>query len=447
MADTIPLAADQSMEVHARAVADARLDRIAARVFRRFVPFLMVCYVVAYLDRVNIGFAKMAMSADIGLSEFAYGLGAGVFFIGYFLFEVPSNILLERFGARRWICRIMLTWAVLSAAFAFVRSTEAFYALRFVLGIAEAGFFPGVLLFLSQWFPAARRGQIIAMFMAAIPLAGLVGSPLSGSIMAVMDGVAGLEGWRWMFLLEAAPAFLLGIATLFVLDSRIADAAWLGDDDKALLTKTLAGEEPQADKQQGKCHKGVLAAMLDPGVLTFAFIYFCCIMGQYGVTFWLPTLVSAAGATGTLDMGLFTAIPYAVAIVVMIATGRHSDHTGERRWHVFWPMMAGGILLVATTFLSTSFALAMVLMSLATAAVLTATPMFWTLPTQALSGRAAVVGIAAINSVGNLAGFLSPIVVGWISQTTGSTANGMAALAACLFAGALVVATKPALTR
>lgn len=435
MADVAELAAHPGSTPRTTAVP---LDAIVARTFRRFVPFLMVCYVVAYLDRVNIGFAKIAMSADIGLSELAYGLGAGIFFIGYFLCEVPSNLMLERFGARRWICRIMVSWALLSAAFALVNGTAMFYALRFALGIAEAGFFPGVLLFLSQWFPVARRGQIIALFMAAIPLAGLVGSPLSGAIMAGMDGIAGLEGWRWMFLIEAAPALVLGIATLFVLDSRIADARWLSTGEKALLTDALAAEEaPETHR-----HDGVMAAMLDPAVLSFALIYFCCIMGQYGVTFWLPALVSAAGATGALGTGLFTAIPYAVAIVVMIATGRHSDRTGERRWHVFWPMLAGGLLLAAAPFLPAGLAPAMVLMSLATAAVLTATPMFWTLPTQALSGRAAVVGIAAINSVGNLAGFLSPIVVGWIAGRTGSTALGMSALAACLLLGAMVVATK-----
>lgn len=424
--------------------SDTPLDEVTRRVFRRFVPFLMVCYVVAYLDRVNIGFAKLAMSADIGLSELAYGLGAGIFFVGYFLFEVPSNILMERFGARRWICRIMISWAILSAAFAFVTSTQMFYVLRFALGVAEAGFFPGVLLFLSQWSPARRRGQIIALFMAAIPLAGLVGSPVSGAIMAAFDGAAGIEGWRWMFLLEAAPALLLGIATLYFLDSRIDDAKWLSQQEREVLTSALAAEASPASQSR---HEGIFSTMFDPGVLAFAMIYFCCIMGQYGVTFWLPTLVSAAGAQGALGMGLFTAIPYGVAILAMVATGRHSDRTGERRWHAFAPMALGGALLATMPFLNLGFTAAMVLMSLATAAVLTATPMFWTLPTQALSGSAAVVGIAAINSVGNLAGFLSPIVVGAIADRTGATAYGMLALAACLILGAIGVATKPGIAR
>jgi len=413
---------------------DAALNGIVRRVSWRFLPFLMLCYIFAYLDRVNIGFAKDSMSADFGLSAAAYGFGAGIFFLGYFLFEVPSNLLLQRFGARRWISRIMITWAIVSAAFAFVDSTWSFYVLRLLLGIAEAGFFPGIVLFLTQWWPAARRAQIIAVFMTAIPIAGLIGGPLSGAILAGFDGYLGIAGWRWMFAIEAIPAFLFGLLVLRVLDSRIEDARWLNDEDKAVLIAAVG--EPAGQRQE-KTH-GVLSVLVDPKVLGYAAIYFCCIMGQYGITFWLPTLIANASGGGALAVGLLGAIPYGFAVACMIVVSRHSDATGERRWHTIAPMVLGGLTLMIVPVMRDHFGASMTLMTLAAGSILTATPLFWTLPTRSLSGRSAVVGIAAINSAGNLAGFLSPLVVGWLTQWTKSLTAGMMTLSLFLIGGGLL---------
>lgn len=412
---------------------EGRVAGIVRRVTWRYLPFLMLCYTFAYLDRVNIGFAKDAMEADIGLGAAAYGFGAGIFFIGYFFFEVPSNLLLQRFGARRWISRIMITWSLVSASFAFVETPLAFYALRFLLGVAEAGFFPGVVLFVTQWWPPARRAQVIALFMTAIPLAGLFGAPLSGAILSLTDGAAGIAGWRWMFLIEAAPAFLLGLLVLVRLDSRIEDAKWLSADEKAVLTAAVA------DEGQSIEHVGIGKLMLNKTVLVFALVYFCCIMGQYGITFWLPTLIADASESSMLVVGLLGAIPYAFAVICMVVVGRSSDRRGERRWHTVMPLAIGGVALAASPLAHGNFTLSLLVLTLAAGAILTATPLFWTIPTQRISGRAAAVGIAAINSAGNLAGFLSPLAVGTLAEWTKSLSAGMILLGLFLLAGAMVL--------
>jgi len=413
---------------------DALRKAVHRKIFWRLIPFLMVCYAVAYLDRVNIGFAKLGMSAELGLSEGVYGLGAGIFFIGYFLFEVPSNAMLHRYGARTWITRIMITWAILSGACAFINGPMAFYIARFFLGIAEAGFFPGIILYLTYWFPASRRGQIIAIFMVAIPLAGLVGAPLSGAIMTWFDGHAGWAGWRWMFVIEAVPALLLGLALPFILSSRVSEARWLTDAEKALIEADLAAET----STQAIAHGGLRDLLVDPLVLRLAAIYFCCVMGQYGVTFWLPTLVAAAGKGSALMTGLLTALPYGCAVIAMPLTCGHSDRTGERHWHLFIPMAVGGIGLLAATFVHANVPLSMAILCIATAATLTATPMFWTLPTSVMRGRTAAVGIAAINSIANIAGFASPAIVGFVNDRTGTPIAGMGILTAVLIVGGLL---------
>jgi len=425
--------------MHATATAaddyeQALRAQVHRKVFWRLIPFLMVCYAVAYLDRVNIGFAKLGMSAELHLSEGVYGLGAGIFFIGYFLFEVPSNAMLHRLGARTWITRIMITWAVISGACAFISGPTSFYVARFLLGIAEAGFFPGIILYLTYWFPASRRGQIIAIFMVAIPLAGLVGAPLSGAIMTWFDGHSGWGGWRWMFVIEAVPALLLGLGLPFVLSSRVADARWLSDEEKALIESDLAAET----SGQAIAHGRLRDLLADPLVLRLAAIYFCCVMGQYGVTFWLPTLVAAAAKGSALMTGLLTALPYACAVVAMPLTCGHSDRTGERHWHLFVPMSVGGLGLLAATFVHANIPLSMAVLCVATAATLTATPMFWTLPTSVMRGRAAAVGIAAINSIANIAGFASPSIVGFVNDRTGTPIAGMAILTAMLVGGGLM---------
>ncbi|MGO4701016.1 MFS transporter [Dyella sp. 2RAB6] len=406
-----------------------------AKVTLRLLPFLFICYVAAYLDRVNVGFAKLQMLSDLRFSESVYGLGAGVFFIGYFLFEVPSNMLLHRLGARLWISRIMVTWALVSASSMFVTTPMAFYVVRFLLGVAEAGFFPGIVLYLTYWYPSARRGRMNALFMIGIPIAGVIGGPLSGWIMHAFGGVHGLANWQWLFLLEAVPSLLLGIATPFVLPNSIRTASWLDERQKRLLEDHMAADR----------HAGAEAPLRD--VLTnnrvwqLAGIYFCCMMGLYGVSFYLPTLIAAAGVDDALDVGLLSAIPYAVAVVSMILVARSSDRRHERRWHLAAAGIAGALGLYASTLCAGNLSLGLVALSVGTAGVLSTMPVFWTYPSSVLAGTAAAAGIAMINSIGNLAGFVSPSIIGWMKDLTHSTNGGMVVVAVALLAGAMLTLT------
>jgi len=409
-----------------------------AKVTLRLLPFLFVCYVAAYLDRVNVGFAKLQMLDDLHFSESVYGLGAGVFFIGYFLFEVPSNLLLHRLGARVWISRIMVSWALISAASMFVTTPTAFYTVRFLLGVAEAGFFPGIVLYLTYWYPSARRGRMNALFMTGIPIAGVLGGPLSGWIMHAFDGVQGLANWQWLFLLEAVPSLVLGIATPFVLPNGIRSAAWLDERQKQLLEEHLA-----RDGQAGT-EAPLRSVIGDRRVWRLAAIYFCCMMGLYGVSFYLPTLIAAAGVSDAFDVGLLTAVPYAVAVVAMILVARSSDRRNERSWHLALAGVAGAIGLYASTLYGHQLVLGLVALSIGTAGVLSTMPVFWTWPSSVLAGTAAAAGIAMINSIGNLAGFVSPSIIGWMKDLTHSTNAGMAVVAVALLAGAVLAATQPA---
>lgn len=406
----------------------------------RIVPFLMLCYVVAYLDRVNVGFAKLQMLSDLKFSDTVFGLGAGVFFLGYFLFEVPSNILLHKVGARRWIARIMITWALISGAFMFVTTPLSFYVMRFLLGLAEAGFFPGIILYLTYWFPAQRRARMVCTFMTAIPIAGLIGGPLSGWIMERFAGVNGYAGWQWLFVLEAVPAIILGIVVLLYLDDGIRSAKWLNESEKRVLEAHI---EKEAEAKVG--HPSLRAMFADPRVWLMALIYFCCVMGQYGLTFWLPSLIKTAGIKGVLNIGMFTAIPYAAAMVTMLYLGYSSDKHGERRWHLVIPLLLGAIGLVGSALAgTTNTEVAIVFLCIAAAGVLSSAPLFWSLPTAFLHGMAAAAGIAAINSVGNLAGFISPFLIGAIKDLTQSTDIAMYMLAGVLVAGAVIVMSIPA---
>jgi len=408
-----------------------------SKVTWRLLPFLFICYVAAYLDRVNVGFAKLQMLSDLKFSESVYGLGAGVFFIGYFLFEVPSNILLHRVGARVWISRIMVTWALVSAASLFVKSPATFYALRFLLGVAEAGFFPGIVLYLTYWYPSMRRGRMNALFMIGIPVAGVLGGPLSGWIMQVSNGVQGLSNWQWLFLLEAIPSLVLGIVTLFVLPNGIRAASWLDDRQKQLLQDNLAREQAGAEAS--------LKSILSNGrVWRLAAIYFCCMMGLYGVSFYLPTLIKATGVKGALDVGLLTAVPYAVAIVSMILVSRSSDRRNERRWHLAMAAVAAAVGLYASTLYTGNLVLVLITLSVGTAGVLSMMPVFWTYPSSVLTGTAAAAGIAMINSIGNLAGFVSPSIIGWMKDVTHSTNGGLLVVAVSLFVGAVLTLTQRA---
>lgn len=405
----------------------------------RLMPFLMLCYFCAYLDRVNVGFAKLQMMSDLQFSEAVYGLGAGIFFIGYFLCEVPSNIVLHKVGARRWIARIMITWGILSGCFAFVQTEWQFYTLRFLLGVAEAGLAPGLLLYLTYWFPSYRRARMTVLWFIAIPISGMIGGPLSGLIMDRMSGVHGWFGWQWMFLIEAIPTVVVGLLVLAVLKDSVQDANWLTQDEKNLVKQELA-----QDNQHKEGHGSIKEFVADKRLWLLAGIYFCVVMGQYAITFWLPTLIRNSGISDNWHIGLLTSLPYMCAIVVMLLAGRSGDHFQERRWHLIIPMCAGAIALTLATLLASNLTLSLIFLCIAASGVLTASSLFWMLPTNFLGGVSAAAGIAAVNSFANLAGFCSPYLIGWVTTNTGSNAIGMFLITAVLIFGASLVLRVPA---
>lgn len=412
--------------------------RIYAKVFRRIVPFLILCYIISYLDRVNVAFAKLQMQVDRGFSETVFGFGAGIFFLGYFLFGLPSNLLMVRVGAKRWIAGIMIAWSLCSASFIFISSPASYYAMRFLLGVAEAGFYPGAILYLTYWFPSHHRARIIALFMSAIPAAGVFGNPLSGWIMGSFNNSAGLRGWQWMFVIEALPALFAGLVAFLVLDDGVAHAGWLTTQEKQFLVAEIAADAKKCDVS-GSAHK----VYRNPRVWLLCLIYFAIVMGQYGLTFWMPTLIKATGVTDPLHIGLLSAIPFLCAIVAMNLCGHSSDRRLERRWHLIVPCLASAVGFVVSASYPGNTAISLVFLSLAAAGVLTATPQFWSLPTALLSGTAAAAGIAVINSVGNLAGFLSPALIGYLKDAMHNNAYGMYALALILVGCAVLVVRIP----
>lgn len=403
----------------------------------RLVPLLMLCYVAAFLDRVNVGFAKLTMLGDLGFSEAAYGFGAGLFFFGYFLFETPSNLLMHRIGARLTLSRIMILWGIISGAFAFVHTEWHFYTLRFLLGAAEAGFYPGVILYLTYWFPAVRRARVVALFICAIPLSGLIGGPLSGTILATFHEAGGLSGWQWLFLIEAVPSLILGLVILVCLDDSPAEARWLTAEEKAIIEADIRADAPAVSRKPG------LSGVLSGIVALLSIIAFCQAIGQYGLSFWLPTLIAQAGVKGPLAIGLFSAIPFGVAIVCMLLTARSSDRRNERRWHLVAPFLVGACGLAASTLFAGDVTASMIALCVAAAGCYTVTALFWILPPLFLSGVEAAAGIAVINSVGAIAGFVSPFAVGWIRETTQSTNGGMLATSAFMIIGAVLTALMP----
>lgn len=421
---------------------DALPDKEAkaySKVIWRIMPLLFLCFIVAYLDRVNVGFAKLQMSADLNFSETIYGLGAGMFFIGYFFFEVPSNLILYRVGARKWIARIMISWGVISASMMFVTTPTSFYVMRFLLGVAEAGFTPGVLLYLTCWFPAHRRGRAITMFMAGIPISGIIGSPLSGWIMQAFNGANGWSGWQWLFLLEGAPTILVGLLVWNFLDNSIDEAKWLDAEEKRILQKNIRDDVGE------KCSHSFKTALCDPRVWALSLIYFCVLMGLYGVSFWLPTLIKATGVERPLDIGLLSAIPYIFSIIAMSLVNRSSDKFKERRWHFAVPAVVGGTGLIVSALFAQAPAYSIIALTVGCAGIMTITPLFWTLPTAFLGGTAAAGGIALINSLGNLSGFVSSYLIGFLRDLTHATNAGMYMLGGFLFLGAvLVIAVVPA---
>lgn len=412
-------------------------DALYRKVAWRMIPLLLMCYVVAYLDRVNVGFAKLQMLDQLGFSETVYGLGAGVFFIGYFIFEIPSNIILHRIGARVWIGRIMISWGLISAAMMFVTTPTSFYVMRFLLGVAEAGFFPGIILYLTYWYPAERRARITAMFMTGIAIAGVIGGPISGIIMKYTDGAYGWQGWQWMFLLEGLPSVILGLVVIMMLDDRISAAKWLTEDERALLIANI--ENDTKHKEDESLTRIISSAR----VWLCAAIYFSFVMGVYGVSFFLPTIIKAMGYTDMVQIGLISMIPYSISVVVMLVVARSADRTGERRWHVAVPGLLGALGLALSVILAKDGALAIAALTLALSGILTTLPIFWSLPTAFLAGTGAAAGIALINSLGNLAGFASPYAVGWLKDATGSTDPGIYLLAAAMVVGTILTLSVP----
>ena len=412
---------------------DAVEIRTIAKVSRRLVPFLIICYFVAYLDRVNVGFAALTMNQDLGLSQTAFGFGAGIFFIAYFIFEVPSNLLLERFGARKWIARIMLSWGILSGTMAFIpaiaRATglgneNSFYLLRVLLGVAEAGFFPGIIFYLTLWFPAEYRARIVGYFMAAIPLSTVIGAPISG-VLLYLHGGLGLAGWQWLFIIEAAPAIILAVVVFFYLTDRPADAAWLAPDERTWLAERLAREQRQ---RQAVHDYSVMQSLVNPRVLGLSLVYFGAVATNYGLSFFLPQIVKAFGLNTFLTT-LVSATPYVVGLIGMVWWGRRSDRVAERRLHTAFPLFIAAAGIAVSTALDDPL-LKMISLCVAGFGIFACLPVFWTLPTAFLSGAAAAAGIAVINSVGNLAGFAGPFAMGWVKDHTGSYAGGLLLLAA-----------------
>lgn len=406
------------------------------KITRHIVPLLFVSYVVAFLDRINIGFAQLQMKQDLGFTDAIYGLGAGIFFVGYVLFEVPSNLLLAKIGARRTFSRIMLCWGAVSMGMMFVSTPWQFYVLRFMLGAFEAGFFPGLVLYLTYWYPAARRATVVSWFFAGVAFAGLIGGMLSGWIMKDMAGIAGLRGWQWMFVIEGAPAVLLGLVCFVRLVDSPAQVAWLDDDEKRSVADALAAERAALPAQ---VPRSLAAALRQPLVYVFSFVYFTLAAGSFAISFWVPTLIKELGVTDVLSVGLYSAIPYGIGAVGIVAIARRSDRLMERRRHFAACAIGAGVALAALTLHLPSLPLMLAILSVAVVCVYAAMPVFWAIPPAYLSGAAAAGGIAFISSVGQIGGFASPYAIGLIKSHFGSLDHGWQLMSALLCAGGVVM--------
>ncbi|PKU23129.1 MFS transporter [Telmatospirillum siberiense] len=417
------------------------LRKTYKKVALHLLPFLFICYLFNYLDRVNVGFAKLQMLDDLHLSETVYGLGAGIFFIGYVLCGVPSNLTLYKVGARRWLTVTMILWGIFSTCLLFVTSATSFYVLRLLTGASEAGFFPGIILYFTLWFPSAERGRIIALFMSAIPISGLIGSPFSGWILkSFASGMGGLAGWQWLYLLQGLPTILLGIGLFFLLNDGIDQAKWLNENERHALKQALIDDEKNRPATVSDSFARVLR---NPSVWVLGIIYFCIQCGVYSINFWLPTIIKSSGIANPMTIGWLSAIPYLAASIFMVIVGRSADAKRERRWHLAVPMLMGVVgLLIAANFAS-STTVATIGLTLATMGALTGLPMFWPLSGGFLTASAAAGGLALINSLGQCAGFLSPYLVGWIKDTTHSTDLALYILAALMLLGVVLVLRIP----
>lgn len=397
----------------------------------RLLPFLLVCYLFAYLDRVNIGFAKLQMQGDLGFSDAAYGVGAGIFFIGYVLFEIPSNLMLPRVGARKTFSRILVLWGITSASMLFVRDVPTFYAMRFLLGVFEAGFAPGMIYYLSCWYGPQRMARAIAIVFLAGPIGGIVGGPASAWLMTSLAGHGGLAGWQWMFLIEGLPCLLLGVLALKLVPDRPADADWLSADEKRRLEQDLA--VPVAHKHSF----GAVAR--DPRIYVLAFAYFCVIAAIYALSFWLPTLIKAQGVADTVQLGWYTALPYVGGAIGMVYMGRRSDRKRERRYHAAIPALAAAALLAGSTLADGHLAITLALLTLGTASLWMTYTVFWAMPSEYLKGPAAAGGIALINTIGLSGGFWGPAIIGWAKTATGSLHPGVLIMAVMPLVAALIL--------
>lgn len=405
-------------------------EAILARAAKRLIPLMALMYVASFLDRVNIGFAALTMNQDLGFSAEVFGLGAGIFFLGYFLFEIPSNLLLEKFGARIWMSRIMLSWGLVSMATAFVKTAFAFYVLRFLLGVAEAGLYPGMILYMTYWFPQATRARFIALFLAAVPAASVIGGPLSGWLLG-FDGR--LHGWQWMLLLEGIPSLVLGIAVIWLLPDGPAKAKWLSAEEKKILAERLAAD--CKDDHKVGALSGFWEMIADKRIWIFILPDFSIVIGLYGMGLWMPQMIKALGFSN-LETGFLVALPYVASMIAMVGLGISSDRHKERVWHVAGACFAGALGLLGAVLLHGSLVV-MLSFCLAAAGIYGALAVFWTLPTQMLRGMAAAGGLALLNSFSNLGGFFGPYMMGWLKQTTGTYSLGMALLSGMLvFAGA-----------
>lgn len=395
------------------------------RIYWRIMPFLILCYIVAFLDRVNVSFAALHMNGDLGFTAYVYGFGAGIFSVGYFIFEVPSNLALHKVGARIWIPRIMITWGLISAGFAFVYNENSFYVMRFLLGAAEAGFFPGIVFYLSKWFPSRVLASATAVFILGLPISVLIGAPVSTALLETMRDIAGLKNWQWLFLIEGGLAVVVGVIAYFVLTKGPEDAKWLVGEQREWLIKTLESE--RRAKEQVKSY-GVIETLMSGKVLLLSFAIFCNIGALFGVTLWMPQIIKGFGGLSNSQAGLLTAVPYLCAGIAMVLNSRHSDKTEERRFHILIPACLGGVGMALAGF-SQSPVIGMVGVCLGAAGILASNILFWPLPSMFLTGAAAAAGIGLVNSVGNLGGFVGPYINGWAKEYFGDYSASMCVLA------------------
>lgn len=421
-----------------RVDANPIAERARRRITRRLMPFLFVLYVIAYLDRVNVGFAALQMKGDLGFTDDIIGIGAGIFFIGYVALEIPGSILCEKWTARGWIARIMVSWGILAMLTGFIHTKNHFYLIRSLLGAAEAGFFPGIIVYLSHWFRYQDRAKAVAFLMAAISISNIIGSPLSGWLMK--HTWLGLAGWRWMFIIEGAPAVILGIVTLFYLTDWPHQAKWLPEDERQWLIGEL---EKEKQEKQAKHSLGILQALRHREVILLTLAYFFMVTAVYGLNFWLPSIVKKLSGSSIMNVSLITALPYCVALISILFMGWHSDKTKERRWHTALAMMTTSLGLLLSVVAGNYTVLAVSMFCLAAAGTAGYLPGFWALPTSFLTGTAAAASIGLINSFGNLGGFVGPYVVGYLSKKTGSYLGGVLYLSAsALLASMLILSLR-----